>query len=145
MRRSVSGSCLKIFLKSSLRCLYVGLSTCRGSYNPTLFIYYHTPDNPDVVLFERFDSKEVEQKPSLTFWLHFSLPHVKAMLRTNEPKFLWGSSCIVQGPTECIATGWKHWLDLIQKHTLGWSWTSQDDWVDWGTKTFKLIKRWRMV
>jgi len=28
MSLSVSGSCLKIFLKSSLRCLYVGLSTC---------------------------------------------------------------------------------------------------------------------
>lgn len=27
MRRSVSGSCLKSFLKSSLRCLYVGLKT----------------------------------------------------------------------------------------------------------------------
>lgn len=67
------------------------------------------------------------------------------MLRTNEPKLLWGSSCIVQGPRECIATGWKHLLDLIQKHTLDLSWTSQDDWVDWGTKTFKLIKRWRMV
>lgn len=28
MSLSVSGSCLKSFLKSSLRCLYVGLSTC---------------------------------------------------------------------------------------------------------------------
>ena len=27
MSRSVSGSCLKSFLKSSLRCLYVGLKT----------------------------------------------------------------------------------------------------------------------
>lgn len=29
MRRSVSGNCLKSFLKSSLRCLYVGLRTCK--------------------------------------------------------------------------------------------------------------------
>lgn len=29
MRRSVSGSCLKSFLKSSFRCLYVGLNTCK--------------------------------------------------------------------------------------------------------------------
>lgn len=32
MSLSVSGSCLKSFLKSSLRCLYVGLSTCRHTH-----------------------------------------------------------------------------------------------------------------
>lgn len=32
MSLSVSGSCLKSFLKSSLRCLYVGLSTCRNGH-----------------------------------------------------------------------------------------------------------------
>lgn len=33
MSLSVSGSCLKSFLKSSLRCLYVGLSTCMDAHS----------------------------------------------------------------------------------------------------------------
>lgn len=35
MSLSVSGSCLKSFLKSSLRCLYVGLSTCSSTRKTT--------------------------------------------------------------------------------------------------------------
>lgn len=42
MSLSVSGSCLKSFLKSSLRCLYVGLSTCSDTHTHTHTVRGHT-------------------------------------------------------------------------------------------------------
>lgn len=47
MRRSVSGSCLKSFLKSSLRCLQVGLSTLREHRgSSSLIVSIHAYKHP---------------------------------------------------------------------------------------------------